>query len=114
MIKKKKSEEKNDLSKPKIRIKLRSFDHRVLDVALKNILEVIYSSGAKVIGPVYLPVERKMYTVLRSTFVHKDAREQFEKRIYKRLIDIIDFTPETLEALRTLHLPAGVDIEIKM
>ncbi len=114
MVKKKKEEEKIDYSKPKIRIKLRSFDHRLIDAALKTILEVIYNSGAKIIGPIYLPVERKVYTVLRSTFVHKDSREQFEKRIYKRLIDIIDYTPETLEALKTLHLPAGVDIEIKM
>jgi len=114
VAKEKKKKEKIDLSKPKIRIKLRSFDHRVLDASLKNILEVISGTGAKVIGPVYLPVEKRVYTVLRSTFVHKDSREQFEKRIFKRLIDIIDFTPETLEALKNLHLPAGVDIEIKM
>ena len=109
-----KKKEKTGYPKAKIRIKLRSFDHQLVDTALKTISEIMYNSGAKIIGPIYLPVERKVYTVLRSSFVHKDAREQFEKRIYKRLIDIVDYTPESLEALKTLHLPAGVDIEIKM
>jgi len=110
----KKKKEEAGKNKAKIRIKVRSFDHRLIDIALKTILEAIYKSGAEIKGPVYLPVKKKVYTVLRSSFVHKDAREQFEKRIHQRLIDIVSFTPETLETLRTLHLPAGVDIEIKM
>ena len=99
---------------PKIRIKIRSYDHRIIDTATKTIIEAIERSNAKVIGPVFLPTEKKKYTVLRASFVHKDAREQFETRIYKRLIDVTNFTGETTEILSNLHLPAGVDIEIKM
>lgn len=99
---------------PRIRIKVKSYDHRVIDEALKGIIEAISRSGAKVIGPIFLPTEKKKYTVLRSPFVHKDSRDQFEKRIHKRLLDIIDFNPQTLEILTGLHLPAGVDVEIKM
>lgn len=99
--------------KPKIRIKVKSYDHRVIDEAIKNIVETIKRSGAKVIGPVPLPTDIKKYTVLRSTFVHKDSRDQFETRIHKRLIDIEEFTPKTIELITGLNLPAGVDIEIK-
>ena len=99
--------------KPKIRIKVKSYDHRVIDEAIKNIAETIKRSGAKVIGPVPLPTDIKKYTVLRSTFVHKDSRDQFETRIHKRLIDIEEFTPKTIELITGLNLPAGVDIEIK-
>ena len=99
--------------KPKIRIKIKSYDHRVIDEAVKNIVETIKRSDAKVIGPIPLPTEIKKYTVLRSTFVHKDARDQFETRVHKRLIDIEDFTPKTIELITSLNLPAGVDIEIK-
>jgi len=113
-MKKNKSLKKSQEEKSKIRIKVRSYDHRVIDTALKTIIDAINQTGAKIIGPIFLPVDKTVYTVLRSTFVHKDAREQFERRIHRRLIDILNFTPETLEVLRTLKLPAGVDIEIKM
>lgn len=99
--------------KPCIRIKIKSYDHRIIDEALKNIIETIERSGAKVIGPIPLPTEIKKYTVLRSTFVHKDSRDQYEIRIHKRLIDIVDITPKTIEMITNLSLPAGVDVEIK-
>ncbi len=110
----KKKEIKKEEYQPKIRIKLKAYDHKIIDQALKTIFEVIERTGAKIFGPIPLPTEKKRYTVLRSTFVHKDHRDQFEMRIHKRLIDIVDFTPKTIEALTDLHLPAGVDIEIKM
>ncbi|MDD3101982.1 MAG: 30S ribosomal protein S10 [Patescibacteria group bacterium] len=100
--------------KPRIRIKVKSYDHRVIDEALKSIIEAVKRSDAKIIGPIFLPTEIKKFTVLRSSFVHKDARDQFEKRIHKRLIDITDFDPKTIETLTSLRLPAGVDIEIKL
>lgn len=99
---------------PRIRIKIRSYDYRIIDEVLKLIIEAVQRSGAKVIGPVFLPTEKKKYTVLKSTFVHKDSREQFETRIHKRLIDIVDISPKTIETLTSLNLPAGVDVEIKM
>ncbi|MDD2646622.1 MAG: 30S ribosomal protein S10 [Patescibacteria group bacterium] len=99
--------------KPRIRIKVKSYDHRVIDEAIKNIVETIKRSGASVVGPIPLPTEIRKYTVLRSTFVHKDSRDQFETRVHKRLIDIVDFTPKTIELITSLNLPAGVDIEIK-
>lgn len=99
--------------KPRIRIKVRSYDHRIIDEALKNIIETITRSGARAIGPIPLPTEKKKYTVLRATFVHKDARDQYEVRTHKRLIDIVDITPKTIELITSLNLPAGVDIEIK-
>ncbi len=100
--------------KPRIRIKVKSYDHRVIDEAIRSIIEAVKRSGAKIIGPVFLPTGKKKYTVMRSSFVHKDSRDQFETRVHKRLIDIIDFTPKTVETLTSLHLPAGVDVEIKM
>jgi len=109
-----KADEKEAEYKPRIRIKVRSYDHRIIDEALKTIIEAVEHSGAKVIGPIFLPTEKKKYTLLRSSFVHKDSREQFETRVHKRLLDIIDFTAATTEVLTSLNLPAGVDIEIKM
>lgn len=100
--------------KSRIRVKLRSYDHKIIDVAAKTIIENAIRSGATISGPVPLPVEKKIYTVNRSTFVHKDAREQFEMRIYKRLIDIEEPTAKTIDSLMSLNLPAGVDVEIKM
>ncbi len=100
--------------KPKIRIKLRAFDHRVIDNSTKQIIDVVLRHGAEVVGPVPLPTEIHKYTVNRSSFVHKDAREQFEMRIHKRLIDLINPNPKVIDALMNLTLPAGVDIEIKM
>ena len=100
--------------KPRIRIKIKSYDHRVIDEALRSIIESLERSGAKIIGPIFLPTEKRKYTVLRSSFVHKDSQDQYEKRVHKRFIDIVEFNQQTLEALTGLHLPAGVDVEIKM
>ena len=100
--------------KSRIRVKLRSYDHKIIDVAAKTIIENAIRSGAVISGPVPLPVEKKIYTVNRSTFVHKNAREQFEMRVHKRLVDIINANPKCIDALMSLSLPAGVDIEIKM
>ena len=99
---------------PRIRIKLRAYDHRMLDVAAREIVDHVTRSGAKVVGPVPLPTERSIYTVIRSPHKYKDSREHFEMRTHKRLIDIIDPTPKTVDSLMRLDLPAGVDIEIKL
>jgi len=98
----------------RIRIKIRAYDYRIIDQAAKTIIETSERNDAKVIGPVPLPTEINKFTVNRSTFVHKNAREQFEMRVHKRLIDIINATPKCVDALMNLNLPAGVDIEIKM
>jgi small subunit ribosomal protein S10 len=100
--------------KPKIRIKLRSYDHKVIDNSAKQIIETVLRYGAEVSGPVPLPTEIHKYTVNRSSFVHKDSREQFEMRVHKRMIDVINPNPKVIDALMSLTLPAGVDIEIKM
>jgi small subunit ribosomal protein S10 len=105
---------KKDSTQTKIRIRIKAYDYRLIDRTAKQILETAERTGALVSGPIPLPTERKLTTVLRSTFVHKDAREQFEARIHKRLIDVLDPTPKTIDSLQTLDLPAGVDIEIKM
>jgi small subunit ribosomal protein S10 len=101
-------------AKQKIRIKLRAFDHKVIDSSARQIIEVALRHGAEVLGPVPLPTETHKYTVNRSSFVHKDAREQFEMRTHKRLIDVVSPNPKVIDALMNLNLPAGVDIEIKM
>ena len=98
----------------KIRIKLRAYDHKIIDQSARTILETVERSGAQVVGPIPLPTEKRKYTVNRSTFVHKDAREQYEMRIHKRVLDIIEPTPKTVDSLTNLSLPAGVDVEIKM
>lgn len=98
----------------RIRIKIRAYDNRIIDQATKTIVETAERYDAKVIGPVPLPTEKMKFTVNRSTFVHKDAREQYEMRIHKRLIDIINASPKCVDALMGLNLPSGVDIEIKM
>lgn len=100
--------------KPKIRIKIRAYDHKLIDQSSKQIVDTAKRTGANISGPVPLPTEKKKYTVLRSTFVHKDSREQFEMRVHKRMIDILDPTPKTIDSLTNLNLPAGVDVEIKM
>jgi len=100
--------------KQRIRIRIRAYDHKVIDQSTRTIIDTAQRSGATVRGPVPLPTERTKYTVNRSTFVHKDARDQFEIRVHKRLIDIFDPTPKTIESLTNLNLPAGVDVEIKM
>jgi len=116
MIEKKKKvkEENQEEIKPRVRIKIKAYDHRIIDQATRIIIEAVQATGVKVIGPIPLPTEKKRYTVLRSTFVKKDAREQFEMRIHKRLLDILEPTPKTIENLTSLSLPAGVDVEIKM
>lgn len=100
--------------KQRIRIKIRAYDHKIIDQSTRTIIETAQRTGAQISGPIPLPVEKKKYTVLSSTFVHKNARDQYEMRIHKRLIDIIEPTPATVDALMSLNLPAGVDIEIKM
>ncbi|MFH1188537.1 MAG: 30S ribosomal protein S10 [bacterium] len=98
----------------KIRLRIKSYDHRLVDNSCRQITETLLRHDAKVVGPIPLPTEFKKYTVNRSTFVHKKAREQFEMRIHKRLIDILRPSPKLIEALQDLNLPAGVEIEIKM
>ncbi len=98
----------------KIRIRLKSFDHRVLDASAAQIAETADRSGAKVSGPIPLPTEINKVTILKSPHVDKDAREQYETRTHKRLIDIINPTQKTMDALMQLNLPSGVDIQIKL
>lgn len=100
--------------KQRIRIKIRAYDHKIIDNSSKQIVDTAMRYGAEVVGPIPLPTEVHKYTVNRSTFVHKDSREQFEIRVHKRLIDILNPTPKTIDALMNLNLPAGVDVEIKM
>jgi small subunit ribosomal protein S10 len=109
--KKKKGDEEE---RQRIRIKIRAYDHRIIDQSTRTIMDTATRSGAQIVGPIPLPTEKKRYTVNRSTFVHKDAREQYEMRIHKRLIDILEPTARTIDALMNLNLPAGVDVEIKM
>lgn len=98
----------------KIRIRLEAYDHAILDQSASEIVRTAKRTGAKVSGPIPLPTERTVYTVLRSPHVDKKSREQFEIRIHKRLIDIKDSTAQTIDALKRLDLPAGVDVEIKL
>ena len=105
---------KDNETESRIRIKIRAYDHKIIDQSAKTIIESAERTGANVHGPIPLPTEKRKYTVNRSTFVHKNAREQFEMRTHKRLIDIINPTDKTVDALMNLSLPAGVDIEIKM
>jgi len=107
-------EEKIDKNIQRIRIKIKAYDHKVIDQSTKKIMEAGERTGAEIRGPIPLPVEKRRYTVNSSTFVHKDARDQYEMRIHKRLIDILNPTPKTIDSLMNLNLPAGVDIEIKM
>lgn len=102
------------MPKGRIRVRLKSYDNRVLDDSAEDILDTAIRTGAKVAGPIPLPTVIEKYTVTTSPHVDKDAREHFEIRTHKRLIDIIEPTPKTLDALMHLELPAGVDIEIKM
>jgi small subunit ribosomal protein S10 len=110
MAKKKVEEEK----KSKLRIKLRAYDHRVIDKCAREIIEVLQRYGAETAGPIPLPTEIHKFTVNRASFVHKDSREQFEIRIHKRIIDVFNPTQKIIEGLQNLSLPTGVDVEIKM
>ncbi len=98
----------------KIRIKLKAFDHKTLDQSVARIIEAVKKTGAVVSGPIPLPTEKEVVTILRAVHKYKDSREQFEQRTHKRLIDISNTTPKTVDALTKLDLPAGVDIEIKL
>jgi small subunit ribosomal protein S10 len=103
-----------NMARQKIRIRLKAFDHKILDQSAEKIVETAKRTGADIAGPVPLPTEKSIYTILRSPHVNKDSREQFEMRTHKRLIDILEPTPKTVDALMRLDLPAGVDIEIKL
>ena len=105
--------EKN-VVKQRIRIKLKAYDYRIIDKSASQIIQTAIRSGAEVTGPVPLPTEKSKVTVIKSPHVHKDSREQFEMRVHKRLIDILNPTPKTIDNLMSLDLPHGVDIEIKM
>jgi len=98
----------------KIRIRLKSFDHKILDDSAAKIVEAAKNSGAQVVGPVPLPTEKEIYTILRAVHKYKDSREQFEQRTHKRLIDVITPSEKTIDALSRLEMPAGVHIDIKM
>lgn len=111
-VKKKEAEEQE--VKQRLRIKIKAFDHKIVDQSARQIIETAERYGAEVVGPVPLPTQIQKYTVNRSSFVHKDSREQFEMRTHKRLIDIFNPAPKIIDALMNLNLPAGVDIEIKM
>jgi len=100
--------------KQKIRIRLKAYDHEIVDQSTKKIVETVVRTSATVRGPVPLPTEKHRYTVIRGPFKDKDSREHFEMRIHKRLLDIVDPTPKTVDSLQRLDLPAGVDIEIKI
>ncbi|WDV45424.1 30S ribosomal protein S10 [Clostridiaceae bacterium M8S5] len=100
--------------KQKIRIRLKAYDHKILDLSAQKIVETAKRTGAKVSGPVPLPTEKQVITILRAVHKYKDSREQFEQRTHKRLIDILSPTSKTVESLMRLNLPAGVDIEIKL
>ena len=102
------------LSSQKIRIRLKGYDHEVVDQSAKKIVETAQNTGARVSGPIPLPTERNLYTVIRSPHKYKDSREEFEMRTHKRLIDILDPSSSTVDSLMRLDLPAGVDIEIKL
>ncbi|HCY7467891.1 TPA: 30S ribosomal protein S10 [Staphylococcus aureus] len=102
------------MAKQKIRIRLKAYDHRVIDQSAEKIVETAKRSGADVSGPIALPTEKSVYTIIRAVHKYKDSREQFEQRTHKRLIDIVNPTPKTVDALMGLNLPSGVDIEIKL
>ncbi len=105
---------KKEEVKQRIRIRVQAYDHKLIDQSIKQIVETAERYGSGIRGPVPLPTQIHKYTVNRSTFVHKDSREQYEMRIHKRLIDIINPSAKVIDALTGLNLPAGVDIEIKM
>lgn len=113
-------DEKNDKNNEddkkgtRIRIKIRAYDNKIIDIATKTIIDTAERSNAKIVGPVPLPTEKNKFSVNRSTFVHKPSAEQYEMRTHKRLVDILNPTPKAIDALMNLNLPSGVDVEIKM
>jgi small subunit ribosomal protein S10 len=114
VVKKTEKAEVQPLAGLKLRIKLKAYDHKIIDNSARQIIDIANRFGAEVLGPVPLPTEILKYTVNRSTFVHKNAREQFEMRVHKRIIDILNPSQDIIEALRDLNLPSGVDITIKI
>ena len=102
------------MPKQRIRIRLKAYDHKILDQSARQIVETAQRTGADVSGPVPLPTEKQRFTVIRSPYIDKDSQEHFEMRTHKRLIDVLEPTPKTVDALMRLNLPAGVDIEIKL
>ncbi len=102
------------MASQRIRIRLKAYDHELLDQSAGKIVDIVKTTKASVSGPIPLPTERTVYCVLKSPHKHKDSREHFEKRIHKRLIDILDPKPKTVEALMKIDLPSGVDVEIKL
>ena len=109
-----KAGKKDEQAAPKLRIRVRAYEHKILDASVKQIIDTALRYDAEVQGPIPLPTETKKYTVNRSSFVYKDAREQFEMRVHKRLIDIKNPVPKIIEALTNLTLPSGVNIDVKM
>lgn len=108
------NKETKEGERQKLRIRIRAYEHKILDTSVKQIVDTAKRYGAEIAGPVPLPTETKKYTVNRSSFIDKNSREQFEMRIHKRLIDILNPNSKTIDALTNLNLPAGVDIEIKV
>jgi len=102
------------MPKQRIRIKLRAYDHKILDQSVKRIVETIERSGAKICGPIPLPTKISRFSVLRSPFTHKDSQEQFEMKVHKRVIDILESNPKTVDALMGMNLPTGVHVEVKL
>ena len=102
-----------DMANAKLKIRLKSYDHRLLDLSAKKIVDSVKKTGSKVNGPIPLPTEKEIFTILRSPHVNKDSREQFERRTHKRLIEIVAPKPQTIDALTHIDLPSGVDIMIK-
>jgi len=111
---KEKKEDKPVDTGSKLRVKIRAYDHKIIDGATKTIIDTAERNNVKVVGPVPLPTSKNKYSVNRSTFVHKTSQEQYEMRTHKRLIDILNATPKAIDALMNLNLPSGVDVEIKM
>lgn len=109
-----KKEEKSSASEPKLRIRVRAYEHKILDASVKQIIDTALRFDASVVGPIPMPTEIKKYTVNRSTFIDKDAREQFEMRLHKRVLDILNPSGKVVEALTNLSLPSGVSIDVKM
>ena len=109
-----KAKQETEEARQKIRIKIKAFDHKIIDKSTRTIIETVQKSGAQIFGPIPLPTEKIRYTVNRSTFINKDARDQYEMRVHKRIIDIVEPSAKTVEDLSALNLPAGVDVEIKM
>ena len=110
----KKTKEVKEAEHQRIRIKIRAYDNKIIDQSTKTIIETAERTGASIVGPVPLPTEKRKYTVNRSPFIYKNTREQFEIRTHKRVIDIMNPNPKTIEALTNMSLPSGVDVDVKM